>query len=215
VASELPLGGQNPISLVMSLASARELREGSNPESGYNGLRVAIESGADPDSVSRAIRAVTGNRPNLFVVDVREQAEDQRSITVQLSILLYGLVAVIALIGGLNIVNTITTNVLIRVREFGILRAVGMSRSQMRRMIRLESFLYGSWAVLGGGIVGVALTRIIFSNVNQVQSIPWRLPLPSLGISFAAAVAICLISAVPPLRRVENLSIVDSIRSRQ
>jgi putative ABC transport system permease protein len=146
------------------------------------------------------------------VVDLSEMQASQEGIRLQFSILLYGLVAVVSLIGALNIVNTITTNLIIRIREFGTLRAVGMSGVQIRAMVRIEAVLYGIWAWVGGSVVGVALTRLMFNNVNSLQEIPWNFPWLSLFAAIAAVLIITMVSAAAPMKRIGAMNIVESIR---
>ncbi len=61
-----------------------------------------------------------------------------------IAIFLYGFIIVISLIGVTNIFNTITTNMELRQKEFANLKSIGMTKKEFNRMIRLESFLYGS-----------------------------------------------------------------------
>lgn len=208
VADSLPVGNENSLTLVTTVDVARRIA-GSG---GYTGLEVFVDSDADRDGMIRAIEAVLGNRQDVFAFDMGSVAESGEQINLQMSILLYGMVAVVGLIGALNIVNTITTNLVLRIREFGMLRAVGMSGLQMRGMIRIEAVLYGAWAVVGGGAVGVGLIRLMFRNVIELQAIPWQFPWASLLASAVVAVGLCLLSAAVPMKRIADMNIVESIQ---
>ncbi len=208
VAATLPVGNANADTAVTSLDSAREL----SGAGGYTSFRVRLTRDAVAADVVRAIQALTGERSDVVVVDLSEMQDTQEAIRLQFSILLYGLVAVVSLIGALNIVNTITTNLIIRIREFGTLRAVGMSGVQMRAMVRIEAVLYGIWAWVGGAAVGVLLTRLMFNNVNSLQAIPWNFPWESLVAAFMAVVGISVLSAAAPMKRIGAMNIVESIR---
>jgi len=211
LADTLPAGNYNSATAVAAIATSREL----GGKEGYSGLEVNVSSDVPPDELARSIEAVLGDRDDVFAYDMSAVDESGEQIGLQMSILLYGLVAVVSLIGALNIVNTITTNLILRVREFGTLRAVGMSVAQMRAMVRIESVLYGLWAVAGGGAVGMALTRSMFNSVTQLQAIAWQAPWGSLAISVVMVVGISLLSAAVPLRRISRMNIVESIRTAE
>jgi putative ABC transport system permease protein len=208
LATTVPVGNANANTAVTSLEFARQL----SGATGYTGFRVHLTRDAVASDVVRAIQALTGDRRDVTVVDLSEMQAAQESINLQFSILLYGLVAVVSLIGALNIVNTITTNLIIRVREFGTLRAVGMSGAQMRAMVRIEAVLYGIWAWVGGAAVGVLLTRLMYNNVNTLQAIPWHFPWGSLIAAVVAVVGVSVLSAAAPMKRIGGMNIVESIR---
>ena len=75
----------------------------------------------------------------------------------------------------------------------------------MRGVIRIEAILYGVWAVTGGAVVGIALTRALFNNVSGLQAIPWQTPWESTVGSMATAVCLCLVSAAIPMRRITTM----------
>lgn len=209
LADSLPEGNYNRTTIVTHIDTARDIA-GTD---GYTGFELELGDGARSSDVVRAVKAVTGNRPYLRVYDMSTVERYGEQIGLQMSILLYGLVAVVSLIGALNIVNTMTTNLIIRVKEFGTLRAVGMTVTQMRLMVSIEAVLYGLWAVVGGGAVGVSLVRLVFVNVAEVQAIPWEFPWLSLAVSAVAAVGLCLLSTAVPMRRIAAMNIVESIRT--
>ena len=84
--------------------------------------------------------------------------QEERSTYLVISILLYGFITVVALIGITNIFNTITTNLELRAPEFAMLRAVGMTGKEFRRMIWLEGLFYGGKALLIGIPIGIGIS---------------------------------------------------------
>jgi putative ABC transport system permease protein len=209
IADSLPPGNINHITIAAPLAYIRNL----TGRDGFTGLELYVEPEADTGDIVRAAEALLEQENDVMVIDMTKQKESAASITKQFSILLYGLVAVVSLIGALNIINTIATNLILRIREFGTLRAVGMSGRQMKFMIRIEAVLYGIWALLWGGTVGVILTRLMYSNVMQIQAIPWQFPWMNLFVSGTAAVILGLFSSAVPMKRVTEMNIIESIRT--
>jgi putative ABC transport system permease protein len=115
---------------------------------------------------------------------------------------------VIAILG---IVNTLALSVIERTREIGLLRAVGLSRRQLRRMVRLESVIVAVLgAVLGVGmglIFGVALQRAVADQGIDVLSIPWA----RLVIFVVLAAVVGVLAAVLPARRAAKLDVLRAI----
>ena len=205
---ELPGGNENDVAVIAAIDTVREVAG----REGYTGLEITTAAGADRQLLRRTVAAAIGGEQRGTVVTTNDREAQQQSITLQMSILLYGLVAVVGVIGALNIINTMTTGLILRTREFGTLRAVGMSAGQMRAVVRIEAVIYGLAATLVGGSIGAAATRLIYNNASSVQEIPWAFPWVSLLASAATAIGIALLAALPPTRRITEMSIVESIR---
>ena len=94
-----------------------------------------------------------------YIVDnYVESYQSERSMLLVVSVFLYGFIAVVALIGITNIFNTVTTNMELRAPEFAMLKAVGMTEREFRRMIWLEGLFYGGKSLLIGLPLGLALS---------------------------------------------------------
>ena len=113
---------------------------------------VVAEPDTDLAAVREGIDEVTAEVPLIAVKDQEGFKADQRAQVNQLLFLVYALLGLAIIIAVLGIVNTLALSVLERTREIGLLRAVGLSRPQLRRMIRLESIAIAVLgAVLGSG----------------------------------------------------------------
>src|SRR5690606_6857377 len=109
-------------------------------------LAVNAEPGADIAEVGEAIEKSVADVPTVTVQNKEDFVESQRAQVNQLLYLIYALLGLAIVIAVLGIVNTLSLSVIERTREVGLLRAVGLSRRQLRRMVRLESI---SIAILG------------------------------------------------------------------
>ncbi len=175
-----------------------------------------IASGADGVSPEDARAALDGSLdlyPQLSVQDQAEfLAETEGQIDQLLAIInvFLGLSVLIALIG---IVNTLTLSVFERTRELGLLRAVGMTRRQIRRMVRWESVIVAVFgAVLGIGL-GVLFGWAISDAIpDDIVASP-TFPIGQLIIFVIAAVIVGLVAAILPARRAARLNILDAISS--
>ncbi|MGO4695459.1 ABC transporter permease [Paenibacillus sp. 2TAB26] len=128
------------------------------------------------------------------------------------SILLYGFIGVIVLIGFLNIMNTVSTNLILRTKEFAVLKAIGMTQSEVRKMIILEGIFYGLFAAVIGIIIGTALNYGIHVLFAGALDTAWVIPLDSIGIAFAGAMITTLVATIWPMYRLNKVNIVDALR---
>ncbi|MFN2561125.1 MAG: ABC transporter permease [Jatrophihabitans sp.] len=138
---------------------------------------VRAKSGADPHSVRAELKKATND---FYIVDVRNRTEFKGMVAGQINgliALLYGLLGLAIVIAILGIINTQALSVIERRREIGMLRAVGMQRKQVRRMVYVESLLIAVFgAVLGvtlGMGFGSLFARTLRSEGMTVISLPW------------------------------------------
>ena len=139
--------------------------------------------------------------------------QSERSMYLVVSIFLYGFITVVALIGITNVFNTITTNLELRAPEFAMLRAVGMTGREFRRMIWLEGFFYSGKALLIGIPAGIVISvafHMIFSEGVVTQ---YRVPYFGIGLS-AAAVTLLLYGIMHySMGKINRKNIVETIRN--
>jgi putative ABC transport system permease protein len=122
------------------------------------------------------------------------------------------LAAVAVLIAALGIVNTLTMNVVERVREIGILRAAGMTRDQVWRSVVVEAGVLGlAGALLGivlGLIVGALMVVLAGGRLDVAGGIPW----PIIGVALVLGVVVAMLAAAYPARLASRLSIVRAVQ---
>ena len=122
------------------------------------------------------------------------------------------LAAVAVLIAALGIVNTLTMNVVERVREIGILRAAGMTRDQVWRSVVVEAGVLGlAGALLGialGLLVGAMMVALAGGSVDVAAGIPW----PIIGLALLIGVVVAMLAAAYPARLASRLSIVRAVQ---
>jgi putative ABC transport system permease protein len=122
------------------------------------------------------------------------------------------LAAVAVLIAALGIVNTLTMNVIERVREIGILRAAGMTRGQVWRSVVVEAGVLGlAGALLGialGLVVGALMVILSGGRFDVASGIPWSI----IGLALVLGVAVAMLAAAYPARIASRLSIVRAVQ---
>jgi putative ABC transport system permease protein len=184
-----------------------------SPVTLYNKLDVKISSEADKESVENQLKQLaneTDAKFSSFTEDKQGIESDMRQITY----LLYGFIGVISIIGAFSIVNTTTTNLILRVREFGILRAIGMTDQQLKQMILMEGFMYGVISSLVGSVLGGILSYFAYLFIQtNIHDITWSIDWLSMLIASAASIIIGILSAIFPLKRIRSLDLVESIHT--
>jgi putative ABC transport system permease protein len=172
---------------------------------------VVRAPGADAATVRAGIDAVVADLPTVTLKDQAEFAAEQRAPVDQMLALIYALLGLAVVIAVLGIVNTLALSVIERTREVGLLRAVGLSRRQLRTMVRLESIIIALLgAVLGVGlglVFGVALQRSQADSGIEVLSVPYV----QLFIFVVLAALVGVLAAVWPARRAARLDVLKAI----
>ena len=172
---------------------------------------VFVEDGADKDAVSEDIETLIAGQPLVTLKDQEAFKDEQQGFINQLLYLIYALLGLAIVIAVLGIVNTLGLSVLERTREIGLLRAVGLSRRQLRGMIWLESIaiaLLG--AILGivlGVASGVAIQRSLAEDGITELAIPWL----SLGVFVVLAGVVGVLAAVVPAWRASRMDVLTAI----
>ncbi|MGL5929200.1 MAG: ABC transporter permease [Dermatophilaceae bacterium] len=174
-------------------------------------LYVVAAPGADRDDLGRALDDVVADLPTVGVSDQAEYAAQQREPIDQLLYIVYALLGLAVVIAVLGIVNTLALSVIERVREIGLLRAVGLSRRQLRTMLRLESVaiaLLGAVLGIGLGLAfAVALQRSLIDDGIDVLAVPSG---QLAGFVLVAAV-VGVLAALWPGRRAARLDVLRAI----
>jgi len=122
--------------------------------------------------------------------------------------ILYVLLALSVVISLFGIVNTLVLTVFERTREIGMLRAIGMTRRQVRRMIRHESVITALIGAVIGMILGVALAALL---VARVDFIDFSLPVLQLVVFAVLAIVVGIVAAIFPARRAARLNPLEAL----
>ncbi|MEZ5087217.1 MAG: FtsX-like permease family protein [Tessaracoccus sp.] len=193
--------------VVLNRATFAELAEDSLVHS------VVIDTFRDADQaqVHDGLREVVAELPTVVVADVEEFIAERVGQFSPVFSLLYALLALAIVISVLGIVNTLGLSVIERTREIGLLRAIGLTRQQLRRMITLESVtvaVLGSvLGVLLGVIFGVAVVSLLRESGIQHLHIPWV----QLVAFVVVAAVFGWLAALIPARRASRLQVLDAI----
>ena len=141
------------------------------------------------------------------------QYRSDRSMYLVISIFLYGFISVVALIGITNIFNTITTNMELRAPEFAMLKSVGMTNREFRRMIWLEGAFYGGKALLIGIPMGVCISYCFYIALGQGIVTVFRFPGTGVVISIAAVIVLLYVIMHYSMGKINRKNIIEAIQN--
>ncbi|HEY3434580.1 MAG TPA: ABC transporter permease, partial [Solirubrobacterales bacterium] len=173
---------------------------------------VKVEDGADADQVQALLTAgVESKFPVAEVLDQEELKESREEQINQLVSLVYALLAFAVIISLFGIANTLALSIHERTRELGMLRAIGMSRRQVRTMIRYEAVI----TALIGGILGMVLGLIFAALIAQPlkdEGFTLSYPVGSLILLLVFAALLGVLAAIQPARRASRLDVLESLQ---
>ena len=169
-------------------------------EQNYNMIGVQLDRTASDETVL-ALAAFSSDQ--IVVQDLRESNRQDRGTYYAARIVLYGFLAIIGGISLLNIINSISMSVSARMKQYGILRAIGMDDAQLKRMISAEA---GTYAV-SGFVVGIALGLVLNRKlyillITHYFGAAWQVPWGCLAVIVVVVLAAVVLAVYNPVRRI-------------
>ena len=177
-------------------------------ENGYNLVMLQTDENFSNESINE-VQKIMGNKNTIN--DRREQKTTGTYMAFMLFV--YGFIAIIGLVSLLNSINSISISVSSKIKQYGMMRAVGMDKLQIKRMIKVESATYGFFGCLIGIIVGVLLNKIIFTKLieNHFSYAVWQFPILPAMISIGFILISVILSTYKPIKRINKMSITANI----
>ena len=174
---------------------------------------VNVREGTTPARAREAVDGAVGDLPTVRVDDRAAFVAEQSSQVDQLLNAITVLLVLSVVIAVLGIVNTLALSVVERTRELGLLRAVGLSRRQLRRMIRVESVVIALYGALLGLLVGTAFGWALVRALEEQGVSEFALPLGRLALVVVAAALAGVLAAALPARRAARLDVLAAVAS--
>jgi putative ABC transport system permease protein len=167
--------------------------------------------GVSVERARTAVEAVVADYPGVDVQDQKEFGADQTAQVEQMLGLVYALLALAVVIALLGIGNTLALSILERTRELGVMRAVGMTRRQLRSAIRWESVIIALQGTALGLLVGVLVGWALVKALAGEGLTVFVVPVPSLLVIVVLAALAGVLAAVLPARRAAHLNVLGAL----
>jgi putative ABC transport system permease protein len=166
--------------------------------------------GTDPVQLRRAEEAALADFPTAKPRTIEEFKDEQNKQVDTLVGLVYALLSLSVIVALLGIVNTLALSVHERTRELGMLRAVGMSRKQVRRMVRAESVITAIIGAALGIVLGIAFAAIV-SRPLADEGFVFEIPFGTLVAVAVLAALAGVLAAIPPARRAARVDVLRAV----
>ncbi|MGL4760697.1 MAG: ABC transporter permease [Sarcina sp.] len=151
---------------------------------------------------------------NIELFDEKEMLEENAQFMKQIEFLIYGFITVITLISCTNIFNTMSTNILFRKSEIAALRAIGMSKKEIRNMVLKEGLLYGGISALYGVGIGTGINYMLYMLMKQAMgmSMAFNPNFEIIGTVVLIATVVGVLSSLLPLRKLDKATIIEDLK---
>lgn len=203
-------GAQDGLKIITTENVSKKLT--SNNNLNINSLNIVLKNVNDENRVKEQIENITQSSSSVTVIDKLDKNRNTKSSILMIKILLYGFVVVVSLIGSINIINTLTTNIILRKREFATLKSIGLTQRGLKKMITLEGLLYAVVGIIYGSIISCGFSYMIYRGISGIRESSCPFSLSGIIIAAAAAVIIGYVSTLSPLARINRENIIDTIR---
>jgi putative ABC transport system permease protein len=175
-------------------------------------LNIALKDVKSEETAKIGIEAAIKSNPYLMVINNIDSNRKSKSAILMVQILLYGFVVVVSLIGSVNIVNTLTTNIILRNREFATLKSIGLTQKGLKKMIVLEGLLYGTVSAIYGSIIGCGISFFLYKAMGGFREFGWLVPWEAMTIAGIASLVLGYISVLSPLSRIKKENLIEAVR---
>lgn len=177
-------------------------------EQDYAMVGVVLEKDVSEMAVNKIYDLAEGN----IIADSREKNSEVSGSYWVFRIAAYSFLAIISLITILNIMNSVSMGVSARIKQYGVMRAVGMGNRQVTKMIAAEAATYSICGTVAGVVLGLLLHHLIYVKVviTHFGGI-WKIPFTSIAIILLLVIFSCVISVYAPAKRIRNMAITETI----
>lgn len=166
--------------------------------------------------VSEIIHSLDDNMQIDFIYhiqNVTQVLEMTKNVIFIMRVFCYGFVALLTLISCANVFNTITTNIILRRREFAMLQSIGMTDKELHRMMRFECMKYGTTSLFIGIPISILITVIIHYVINQEMEIAFRFPTLAVIICIVSVFLIVFLSMLYSLNKIKSQNTIETLKN--
>ena len=147
------------------------------------------------------------------LADEAEHGRTARTIVTAVNVFAYSFILLISLVAMANVFNTISTSVLLRRREFAMLKSVGMTAKGFNRMMNYECLLYGSKALLLGLPVSCGITYLIYLSIIAGYETSFHLPWRAIGIATLSVFFVVFATMMYSMSKIKKDNPIDALKN--
>ncbi|GHH50966.1 ABC transporter permease [Lentzea cavernae] len=192
---------------IVTLKTAESLLK--EPVKGYQNILVKLAPGTDITAARADLERFIATSPVAVLDSAAETKAELNAQIDQILLFIWALVGLALIIALFGIANTLTLSVLERTRESALLRALGLTRGQLRQMLVVESILMALIGAVVGVLLGAGFGWLLVEAISNSEfQISFSIPFGQIGIMLGLAVIAAIIAAALPARRAARNSVV-------
>lgn len=180
----------------------------------YQYIEGNVAKGYDYEEVENELRIMADSNKGSTFSSYREELEKVRVNNAQIIFAMYSIVIVVAIVSIINLINIMSMSAIMRKKEFGYMRAVGLDSTKVKKLIVWEGVLYGVISCIISIIISIPITYII--SINSLgwigQQFTWHIPYVSMILTTAVVILITVLASILPSKILFKTNIVESIR---
>lgn len=182
----------------------------------YSHIDVYLDDQANAEIIESRIENIASRFRNTRFVSYLDYKEETENTVKTLSTMVYGLIIIVGFIGLCGITNTVNTNLILRQREFGILRAVGMTGGQLKKMLAYEGLIFGVISSIFSVIIGLVLSYAVYYLFKaEADFLMWTIPWTGVLIASGGLIAAGVLTTLLSSRRIASLNITEALRTSE
>lgn len=192
------------------LVSSELFKKITNDSGAYN-IQIEYNS-VNPNKTQDEIESIL-NGESFNLTNEEEINEQNRNLLTLVRIFLYGFIIVIALISITSTINIVTSNVMLRSKEFASLKSIGMTKKEFDKMIKLEGTFIEIKSLFYGIIFGLILSYVIYYFFNRGEAVTYYFPLKEIIILIIVVVILIDLIMKYSEKKINKQNIIETIRS--
>lgn len=174
-------------------------------------LGILTEPGTETSALDSDLEATMDGYPTMNLMDREEFTQSIIGAISAMVNVIYGLLAISVVIALIGIANTLSLSIFERTRELGLLRAMGMTRNQMRSLVRWEAVIVALIGSVLGLVLGVGLAWILVNALSNEGFDTFNVPFMPMAVIVVGAAVLGVVAALLPARRASRLNVLDAI----
>lgn len=203
-------GPLNGLKIITTEEMGKKLAEGNTTK--LADLSIVLKDIKNKDVGRIEIENTIKSNSALTIINNIDNNRKEKSSMLMIKLLLYGFVLVVSLIGSVNIINTLTTNIILRKREFATLKSIGLTQKGLKKMIVLEGLLYGIVGSIYGSVIGCGISFLLYKSISSFREFGWSVPWEAIVIAGTFSIVIGYISVLSPLSRIKKENLIEAVR---
>ncbi len=205
--TELNTSIYSPIILIVSEETFAELSKKLSFINDY----IYIDT-SKPEEIDNIVNNIKETGIALISMNLYKENESYINRALMIRVLAYSFIIVVIMISAVNIFNIIYSNFILRIREFAILKSLGMSDKKIKKMLNLEGVFYGLKAILIGIIIGVIILYLIYLSTRESILETFKIPLIRIAIAIIVIYIIIFLAIYKGKKKIDINNIIEKVK---